>query len=102
MAPATAGAVLFRSRPSAASPLPDGAQEGQLKGSASHQWVLGLFLCTPTATVSATVSLAHWSMCGSRACLVTPSPSAWWPIGVLIAGEKRGHASFHPLAAACP
>jgi hypothetical protein len=30
MAPATAGAVLFRSRPSAASPLPDRAQEGQL------------------------------------------------------------------------
>jgi hypothetical protein len=31
MAPATAGAVFFRSRPSAASPLPDRAQEGQLK-----------------------------------------------------------------------
>ena len=30
MAPATAGAVLFRSRPSAASPLPDRAQAGQL------------------------------------------------------------------------
>ena len=31
MAPATAGPFFFRSRPSAASPLPGRAQEGQLK-----------------------------------------------------------------------
>ena len=31
MAPAIAGAVSFRSRPSAASPLPARAQQGQLK-----------------------------------------------------------------------
>jgi hypothetical protein len=63
MAPATAGAVLFRSRPPAASPLPDRAQEGQLTAP-SHLWI-----------VAALSVFTLWSSLDGLAVLLSPPPT---------------------------
>ena len=71
MAPATAGAVLFRSRPSAASPLSDRAQERQLKA----RWLLTSqrafsLWCLPILTYTASerlVKLKLWILMAGMA-----------------------------------